>query len=168
MKLETARLIITDFTPDMARDVHLGSLDADMQRFLPDEVFPTEAVAAEVISELISCYDTPEGPYVHPCLLHSGEYAGYVQLISLGDGAWEVGYHIAGQHTRKGYATEALTAFLPVMMSRLGLQEVSGICDAENAASIRVLEKCGFVRVYEGMGMYHGRPWPIVRFTYRK
>lgn len=167
MKLETSRLIITDFTPDMARDVHLGSLDADMQRFLPDEVFPTEAVAAEVIADLIACYGSAEGPFVHPCLLHDGAYVGYVQLVPLDNGSWEVGYHIVAQHTRKGYATEALAAFLPVIMARMGLQEVAGVCDAENAASIRVLEKSGFTRVYEGPGMYHGREQPIVRFSYR-
>lgn len=167
MKIETPRLLISDFTPDMARDVHLGSLDADMQCFLPDEVFPTEAVADEVIADLIDCYNGSEGPFVHPCLLHDGTYIGYVQLVPLGEGAWEVGYHITAPHTRKGYATEALTAFLPVMMERLGLREVAGVCDAENAASIRVLEKCGFVRIFEGLGMYHGREWPIVRLCYQ-
>lgn len=167
MKIETPRLLITDFTPDMARDVHLGSMDADMHRFLPDEVFPTEAIAAEVIADLIDCYGGTEGPFVHPCLLHDGTYIGYVQLAPLDEGRWEVGYHITAAHTRKGYATEALTAFLPVIMDRMGLREVAGVCDAENAASIRVLEKCGFTRVYEGPGMYHGREWPIVRFSYQ-
>lgn len=164
MRIETERLIITDFTPDMAQAVHLGSLDEDTQRFLPDEVFPTVEVAAEVIADLMDCYGGTEGPFVHPFLLRDGTYAGYVQLVPL-EGGWEVGYHTVRVHTRRGYATEALAAFLPVMMARLGLTEAAGVCDAENTASIRVLEKCGFRRVYEGDGPYQGSVRAIVRLT---
>lgn len=165
MKIETKRLVITEFTPDMARAVHLGSLDENTRRFLPDEVFETEAIAAEVIADLIDCYDGTEGPFVYP-MLADGEYAGYVQLVPLDDGSWEIGYHTALPHTGKGYATEAVLAFLPVMMDKLGLREVAGICDAENIASIRVMEKCGFRRVFEGERMYHGKVQPIVRMVY--
>lgn len=167
MKIETNRLLITDFTPDMAKAVHLGSMDEDTRRFLPDEVFETEAIAAEVIADLMDCYDGTEGPFVHPMLV-DGEYAGYVQLVPMEDGGWEVGYHTVKGHTGKGYATEAVRAFLPVMMDKLGLTQVAGVCDGENAASIRVLEKCGFRRTFEGQGMYQGRMRPIMRMEYTK
>lgn len=166
MRIETARLVITDFTPDMAKAVHLGSLDADTQRFLPDEVFPTEEIALEVIGDLMACYEGAEGPFVHPFLLRDGSYAGYVQLVPIEEG-WEAGYHTVKEHTGKGYATEALMAFLPEICGRLGVSEVAGICDAENAASIRVLEKCGFVRVFEGDAPYHGKIQPVVRMIRR-
>lgn len=165
MMIKTERLTITDFTPDMARDVHLGSLDEDVRHFLPDEVFPTEEIAAEVIADLIGCYEGTGGPFVHPYLLADGTYAGYVQLVPLEDG-WEVGYHTVRACTGQGYATEALRAFLPVIMDRLSLRQVSGVCDAENAASIRVLEKCGFTPVFEGEAMYQGRLRPVVRLVY--
>ena len=166
MKIETQRLLITDFTPDMARAVHLGSLDEDTRRFLPDEVFETEDIAAEVIADLMDCYSGTEGPFVHPMLL-DGEYAGYVQLVPIENG-WEIGYHPVKAHTGQGLATEAVRAFLPVMMDKLGLTQVAGICDAQNAASIRVMEKCGFTRVYEGDALYHGEMKPIVRMVYSK
>lgn len=165
MTINTPRLLITDFTPDMAHAVHLGSLDADTRRFLPDEVFETEAVAAEVIADLIDCYAGEDGPFVHPFLLSDGTYAGYVQLVPI-EGGWEVGYHTVAAHTGKGYATEALTAFLPVMMERLHLAQVEGICDARNTASIRVLEKCGFRHTFAGDALYHGKIQPVVRLTY--
>ena len=167
MRIETDRLIITDFTPDMAQAVHLGSLDEDTQRFLPDEVFPTVEIAAEVIAGLTACYGGTEGPFVHPFLLRDGTYAGYVQLVPLDDG-WEVGYHTVAAHTRRGYATEALRAFLPEIMARFSLREVAGVCDAENAASIRVLEKCGFRRVFEGDARYQGSLRPVVKLLYNK
>lgn len=165
MHIQTERLLIIDFTPDMAQAVHLGSLDADTRRFLPDEVFETTEIAAAVIADLIDCYKGSEGPFVHPYFA-DGIYAGYVQLVLTDDAMWEVGYHTVSALTGNDYATEALQAFLPVMMAQLGLTEVAGICDAENVASIRVLEKCGFVRIYEGVGMYQGSLRPIVKMIY--
>lgn len=166
MRIETQRLVITDFTPDMAEAVHRGSLDENTRRFLPDEVFETVDIAAEVIADLMECCGGTEGPFVHP-MLADGVYAGYVQLVPI-DGGWEIGYHTVREMTGRGYATEAVQAFLPVMMDRLGLTQVAGICDARNAASIRVLEKCGFTRVFEGESLYHGAMIPIVRMIFTK
>lgn len=166
MRIETERLLITDFTPEMAEAVHLGSLDEDTRRFLPDEVFETAEIAAEVIADLMDCYAGTEGPFVHP-MLADGQYVGYVQIVPIEDG-WEIGYHTVKAYAGLGYATEAVRAFLPVMMEKLHLTQVAGICDAQNAASLRVLEKCGFRRVFEGEGMYHGAMTPIVKMMYTK
>ena len=51
---------------------------------------------------------------------------------------------------------------------KLNLTQVAGICDAENKASIRVLEKCGFTRTYEGEALYHGEMKPVVKTSYTK
>ena len=166
MRIETERLLITDFTPEMAEAVHLGSLDEDTRRFLPDEVFETAEIAADVIADLMDCYAGTEGPFVHP-ILADGQYVGYVQLVPIEDG-WEIGYHTVKAYAGRGYATEAVRAFLPVMMEKLHLTQVAGICDAQNAASLRVLEKCGFRRVFQGEGMYHGAMTPIVKMMYTK
>lgn len=166
MRIETERLLITDFTPEMAEAVHLGSLDEDTRRFLTDEVFETAEIAAEVIADLMDCYAGTEGPFVHP-MLADGQYVGYVQIVPIEDG-WEIGYHTVKAYAGRGYATEAVRAFLPVMMEKLHLTQVAGICDAQNAASLRVLEKCGFRRVFEGEGMYHGAMTPIVKMMYTK
>lgn len=166
MRIETSRLVITDFRSDMAEAVHLGSLDEHTRRFLPDEVFETVEIASDVIADLMACYNGTEGPFVHP-MLADGEYAGYVQLVPIDEG-WEIGYHTVKAMAGRGYATEAVRAFLPVMMDKMNLTEVAGICDAENKASIRVLEKCGFRRIFEGEGMYHGAMQPIVRLIYTK
>ena len=84
------------------------------------------------------------------------------------DKSCRVGYKLDEHHTGKGYATEALTAFLPVMMERLHLAQVEGICDARNTASIRVLEKCGFRHTFAGDALYHGKIQPVVRLTYTR
>lgn len=169
MKIETERLIIAEFTPDMARDVRDNSLDEDTRRFVPDEVFETEEEAAETIAFLISQYGGTGGPLAYPVLEKAGgRNVGYVQMVPLGDGAWEIGYHIAKKVTGRGYATEAVRAFLPLMAETVGADEVLGICLSENAASRRVLLKCGFDPVSEGPGDYQGETREVFRSVWRK
>lgn len=166
MRIETERLVIADFTEDMIEAVRRNSLDEDNRRFVPDEVFETEEAARDTVRFLMSRYGGTEGPFVHPLLLRTGENVGYVQLVPLEEG-WEIGYHVAKAYTGRGYATEAVRAFLPVMAQRLGLSEILGVCLADNAASARVMEKCGFVPLFRGMGLYQGRRREIIRTLWR-
>lgn len=167
MKIETERLVITEFDRSMAESVHKNSLDADNRRFVPDEVFETVEEAAETIDFLMGVYTHGGGPLVYPVLLKNGPCIGYVQAIPLEDDTWEIGYHIGGDHTKHGYATEAVRAFLPVIMAQLGLAEITGICLAENKASVKVMEHCGFTKLYEGPGPYQGQEREICRFVFK-
>ena len=58
MRIETERLVITEFTPDMAQAVHENSLDEDNRRFVPDEVFETVEDAEETVAFLINQFGT--------------------------------------------------------------------------------------------------------------
>ncbi len=163
---ETPRRSVCEVTPDMAEAVQVKSPDEDNRRFVPDEVFETAEDARETVEFLISRYGSEDGPFVYPVLTKTGENIGYVQLVQLPEG-WEVGYHIAKAHTRRGYATEAVSAFLPWATQTYGLTEILGVCLAENAASVRVMEKCGFAPVYRGPGPYQGETREIVKNIWR-
>lgn len=165
MRLETQRLLITEFEPDMAVSVHINSLDEDNRRFVPDEVFETVEEARDTIEFLRLCYNGKEGPFVYPVLLKRGQNIGYVQMVKIGEG-WEIGFHIGKPYTKNGYATEAVKGFLPYMLEVLGIDTVYGICLAENIASRIVLERCGFAKKYEGMGEYQGEQRLICRYIY--
>ena len=166
MKIETKRLIITEFTMDMAEAVHLNSLDEDNRRFVPDEVFETVEDAAKTVSFLMSVYKNGGGPLVYPVLLKDSTYIGYVQAVPFDDGTWEIGYHIGANYTKQGYATEAVKAFLPVVLPGLGLDRIKGICLADNKASQKVMERCGFVKEYEGPGPYQGAERNICKYIF--
>ena len=168
MYIETERLIITEFDPSMAEAVHLNSLDDDNRRFVPDEVFETVEEAAETIAFLMECYKTRKGPLVYPILRRDGTNIGYVQAVPMDDGVWEIGYHIATAHTKQGYAAEAVRAFLPAIMDTLELQTVLGVCLADNLASVKVMERCGFQKFFEGIGNYQGTNREICKFLYSK
>ncbi|MGN0342140.1 MAG: GNAT family N-acetyltransferase [Roseburia sp.] len=166
MRIETNRLIITEFTMDMAEAVHLNSLDEDNRRFVPDEVFETVEDAAETVEFLMGVYENGNGPLVYPVTLKDGTYIGYVQAVPFDDGTWELGYHIGVKYTKQGYATEAATAFLPVIMKQIGITEMTGICLADNKASAKVMERCGFIKLFQGIGNYQGEEREICKFVY--
>lgn len=148
--VETERLIITEMTMDMAMDIHKNSLDEDTRRFVPDEVFETLEDAKETVEFLMSQYGSTDGPLVYAVILKADDTnIGYVQLVPIGEGKWEIGYHVAKAYTCKGYATEAVKAFLQLMAKRVGIEEVYGIRLLENVSSGRVLEKCGFETFFE-------------------
>ena len=169
MKIETKRLVITEFTMDMAQAVHENSLDEDTRRFVPDEVFETLDDAKETIEFLMSQYGGFEGPLVYPVITKDDEEnIGYVQLVPLEDGTWEIGYHVGKKYTGNGYATEAVSAFLPEITEKAGITEVYGICLSENIASVCVMKKVGFAPVFEGVGEYQGEQREIFKSVWRK
>lgn len=166
--IETERLIITEFTKDMAPIVQENSVDEDNKKFVPDEVWETIEETEDTLAFLISQYGTFEGPLVYPILVKGTKgNVGYVQLCPIGDGMWEIGYHIAKKYTGNGYATEAVKAFLPVIARQVNIREIYGICLAENKASLAVMEKCGFRNVFTGIGLYHGVERKIVKNVWR-
>ncbi len=168
MQIKTERLTITKFSQSMARSVYENSQDDDTRRFVPDEVYDSVEEAREAIAFLMSRYDSTDGPFVYPIITNDGnQNIGYVQLCKLDDGAWEIGYHIAKRFTGKGYATEAVKAFLLVIAKKLNIKEVFGICLAENIASTYVLGKCGFVQIYQGIGNYQGNEAQIVKTVWK-
>lgn len=163
VSIETDRLIITVFDEGMAESTHMNSLDEDNRHFMLDEVFETKEAALEKILHLISCYGNNNATLVYPILLKSGQHIGHVEAVPIDQG-WEIGFHVGKYYTRKGYATEAVKAFLPIIMEQLDLDEMLGICLADNAASRRVLEKCGFLLEFDGIGPYHGQMQHICRY----
>ncbi len=169
MRIETERLIITEMTMDMAQDVHKNSLDEDIRRFVPDEVFETVEEAQETIEFIMSQYGSKEGPFIYALITkEANENIGYVQLVPIDDGKWEIGYHVAKVYTGKGYATEAVKAFLPIISDYVGVKEVYGVRLLENKASDRVLEKCGFETFFTGEGAYHDGVYEISKSVWKR
>jgi RimJ/RimL family protein N-acetyltransferase/2-polyprenyl-3-methyl-5-hydroxy-6-metoxy-1,4-benzoquinol methylase len=160
------RLYIAKFDETMAASVQANSLDEDNRRFIPDEVFETVEDARKAVSALIAFYAQKDAPQVYPVILRDGRHIGHVQAYPIKNG-WEIGYHVTKPFTGNGYATEAVSAFLPHIMEKLGLTQIFALCHAENRASRRVLTKCGFSLAYEGMGAYHGKEEFICRYEYR-
>ena len=62
------------------------------------------------------------------------------------DGVADAGYVVARSEWGKGYATEALVAVIDAGLALPEINGVAAVCDVENLASARVMEKAGMVR----------------------
>ncbi len=60
--------------------------------------------------------------------------------------AGTIGYWVGEPFAGQGHMTAALRVLLPFLFSELTLHRIEAACIPSNAASVRVLEKCGFVR----------------------
>jgi|WetSurMetagenome_2_1015567.scaffolds.fasta_scaffold332354_2 [ribosomal protein S5]-alanine N-acetyltransferase len=60
------------------------------------------------------------------------------------EGAVEVGYSVAAAHRSRGYASEVVGALVARAFSRPDVARVIAHTSADNLASSRVLERCGF------------------------
>lgn len=61
------------------------------------------------------------------------------------DGAVEIGYGIDERYQGHGYATEAVSAVTAWAAQQEGISHVEAEAEEDNVASLRVLEKSGFV-----------------------
>lgn len=94
-------------------------------------------------------------------ILFGGQVVGHV--FSYEDeelGGPEVSYWIDKAYWGKGIATRALAAFL----LEIKVRPLYGRAAKDNTGSVRVLEKCGFVRIGEGKGFANARGAEIEEF----
>lgn len=59
---------------------------------------------------------------------------------------WEIGWAVHPAHWRRGYAAEAARCLAGYAFSQLGAHRLVAFCNANNAASARVMEKLGMRR----------------------
>jgi ribosomal-protein-alanine N-acetyltransferase len=72
-------------------------------------------------------------------------------------GAVEIGYSVVPGRRKRGYATEAARAVVEWALDQPAVSVVLAGCDADNVASIRILETIGFVRTGETGGQIRWR-----------
>lgn len=75
-----------------------------------------------------------------------GGLIGFMNQVEVQNGTIELGYVIHPEFHGKGYMTQALQLAFPELF-RLGYEEVITGAFSTNAASIRVMEKCGMAKL---------------------
>lgn len=135
MRIQTPRLILH------------SAAEAEMRSF----------IARQQIPELKAAYEE----MLAGCLQHTNQWEWYaIWMIELSDGTHvgelcfkgiaengqtEIGYGISAEFQGRGYATEAAAAAVSWALDQPGITGVTAETEADNTASLRVLEKCGFV-----------------------
>jgi len=119
----------------------------------------------KTLKSLILYYDIDGKSKVYAIVLNDGQHIGNVQAAPIKNG-WEIGYHIGEVFTGKGYATEAVNIFLPFILDKLNISEIVGICHANNIASCKVMEHCGFILEFERLGLYQWKIKKIRKYRF--
>jgi len=145
--LETKRLLLRPATTaDLPFVLNLFSR-SDTNRYSAYDDTSTPAEAQQLFDAFLK-----PGSQTHFRLIAdlrgTGEAVGTLGLYSYSerDRRAELGYDLLRPHWGKGLMTEAVAELMRYAFEDLKLNRVEATTDAENAASIRVLERAGFRR----------------------
>ena len=146
VEITTERLILREFVLDDWPAVLAYQQDPRYLEFYPF-ITRTESDAKEFVQWFLD--EQAESPrrrfQLAVVLQEIRELIGNVGIRRKPENEWEadIGYEIAPEHWRRGYATEAGAALIEHGFSEMGLHRISSWCIADNGASARVLQKLG-------------------------
>ena len=146
--LETERLILRRILPSDAEDMYAYSKDSRVTRYLLWDAHPDPLYTEQYVRYLQERYAA--GDYYDFAIVckKTHKMIGTVGFTSfdLPNCSAEVGYVVSPAYQGQGYATEALMRVLAFGFETCALVRISAVCMKENAASLRVMEKCGMER----------------------
>jgi len=150
LELRTIRLLLRPFVPSDATTFALYRSDPEVARYQGWEAPFSVPQAQAFIAGLEHVVPGTPGAWYQLaiCLRDTGEQVGDCAFRVLSDEPKqaEIGFTLARPHQGHGYATEAVGELLVHLFGTLQLHRVRAICDVENPASARVLERLGFRR----------------------
>ena len=140
---ETSRLQHRAFTVDDAEAFFTLNGNPDVMRYTGEPLLPSIEAAQQAIADYPDFDEIGYGRWA--CVLKETQaIIGFCGLKYLSDfDVVDVGYRFLPEYWGRGLATEACRASLEFGFRRLGLDQIAGFVDPDNAASIRVLEKVG-------------------------
>jgi RimJ/RimL family protein N-acetyltransferase len=160
--LTTERLILREFNEgDLDRLVELNG-DPEVMRFVTGGApLSPDHIRGEVLPAFLRLHaESPAFGYWAAVERATGEFLGWFQFRPKAVPAEgvELGFRLRRAAWGKGYATEGSRALGEKGFRELGVERVFARAMAANAASIRVIEKCGltFVRDYAEPGFPEG------------
>lgn len=149
VRLETKRLILRPFAAADARAMYQNwASDPEVTRYLTWPVHRDEQASADYIRSM----DYADPSFYDWAIVYKelGEPVGSIGVVSRKKEAESVhiGYCIGRKWWGRGITTEALGAVIRFFFEEAGALRVDSRHDPRNAASGRVMEKCGMA--YEG------------------
>ncbi len=149
--IETARLLLRQFTPDYGRLIYELNSDPDVTAFTGDPVRDWEHGQQVLENSILPQYAL----YNHGrWAVHKKEDLSFIGWSGLKtrperDNEIDLGYRYSKESWGQGFATEAAYACLQYGFEKLHLPRIVGRAMPGNLASIRVLEKIGMKYLYD-------------------
>ncbi|MBR6752878.1 MAG: GNAT family N-acetyltransferase [Clostridia bacterium] len=167
---ETERMKIRPFRMEDAETLFRNHQEEEMKRWIPNESYQDVQEAEEAIRFYKNCTDQSRLPYVLAVISReTGQLIGDTGIneVEGKPDEVEIGFSISRAYAQKGYATELVQAMVPHCGARFGTKTLFGRVLHGNQASVRVLEKSGFVFLREEFGAADD-PYGCGVLVYRK
>ncbi|MBQ8537074.1 MAG: GNAT family N-acetyltransferase [Clostridia bacterium] len=153
MKITTPRLWLRPADVDLVDSTFAYAADpanAPMMVYLP---FDSHEETRKALADAAHQWLKPAPAYYEFAVMKGDEHIGGITLYVLDAPATlELGWIIAKAHWGHGYAAEAARGVMDYAQRTWGVHHFIALCDSENAASRRTMEKLGmtFVKAIPG------------------
>ena len=152
---ETEHLIVRKFWPKDASELFGNHQEPEVRKWIPNECYQDLEEAEGAIRFFAKCVEGKRLPYVLAVVLkENGVLIGDTGINEVDGkpGEVEIGYTICREYQGRGYATELVAGMYDFVKSDFGFETLYGRVMGGNDASVRVLQKNGFVFLREEIG----------------
>jgi len=153
--LDTPRLILRKAVPSDRTGLFALYADEEVMRYMPLDPFESVEEADDEMSWHARIFREQTGIRWMIEERATGAFVGTCGFLGIErqHSRMEIGYDLARQHWGKGLMPEAVRAVLDFGFGPLAANKIEARVDPDNAASIRLMDKLGFVR--EGLLRQH-------------
>ncbi len=164
--ITTERLVLRRSVPSDAERIAAYRSDPDVHRFQGWERTDPDGVRAEIEAMARRVPGDPGWVQLSVEDRETGELVGDVGISpAAGEpGVIKLGYTIAPEFQRRGFASEAVRALVEYAFEVLGADVVRAYADGDNVGSHRVAENAGLRLVERFRGESDGDVWYGVRY----
>lgn len=145
---ETEHLKIRKFAEEDAGALFKNHLEEAVRKWIPNESYADPEEARRAIHFYMDCVNNGKLPCVLAVeLKETGELIGDTGINEVAgkSNEVEIGYTISQNYSGNGYATELVKAMTEFAASTLGVDTLYGRVLRGNYASVRVMEKNGYI-----------------------
>lgn len=144
MRIITPAAILRDWTPDDVLPLARHANNPDIAGHMRD-AFPSPYTIQDARQFIAMALENTRALLL--AIEVNGSAAGGIGIHVLPDvyrGTAEIGYWLSKDYQGKGIVTDAVRSIIPVAFDRFPIVRLQAGVFADNRASMRVLEKCGF------------------------
>ncbi|MHA1575876.1 MAG: GNAT family N-acetyltransferase [Candidatus Thorarchaeota archaeon] len=153
VKIETERLILRPYSKDdgpayykmsQRNKPHLERYEAEN----PVMSITTEEDATKLMLDFGDVWEKGNPFFIGVFLKESGTFVAqiYAGIVDQNLPEFGIGFFADVEHEGNGYVTEAVKGLIRVLFEKLHVHRIRTECDYSNLRSIRVMERCGFVK----------------------
>ena len=145
--LHSERIDLVKISKSGLSDMHEYSTNPDFYKYLEYEPFINIEETNEYLEKLMERSNSEKGHYWFIRLNKGEKIIGTFGLLDINEkkGSTEIGYGLSPDYWGSGYFKEALMTVLGYLFVDLNFHRVWAKTQSNNIASIRGLERCGFM-----------------------